>query len=156
MPNQSRAPLTGGQLLLALMVIALATAVVPGVAAWRLNLYRVAQTQQRANVAAEDARHRALSPSAPATSASVVCGPGKLPKAAAGERRDEWVHYAVMAPQLFAAAMPTDAWSQCFLMNVGAPPGVRVWVLSAGPNGRIDTPFGADALGGDDIGAIVR
>ena len=157
MSGHVRAPISGAQLLLALLVIGLATAVVPVVAAWRLNVHRVAETQARANVAAETARRRLDDRSVTHTTESVVCGPGKVPKAAPGEERDAWVRFTVTAPQLFEVAMPTDAWAQCFLMNVGAATtGGRVWILSAGPNGQIDTPFGSPTLMGDDIGAVVR
>lgn len=73
-----------------------------------------------------------------------------------------------------------DPWGNRYLVNIGArgydspltltlsPLRVEreserssaVWVLSAGPNGIIETPFSAPAssavLGGDDIGALVR
>jgi hypothetical protein len=53
--------------------------------------------------------------------------------------------------------MPTDAWGRCFLLNADAwATGGPVWLLSAGPNGWIDTPPNAIALGGDDIGDRLR
>jgi hypothetical protein len=65
----------------------------------------------------------------------------------------------------------SDPWGDRYTVNVGAlhdrtmaaaaaPTGAAIWVLSAGPNGIIETPFAQDAeratLKGDDIGARVR
>jgi len=41
--------------------------------------------------------------------------------------------------------VPTDAWGNCFLIN-------DTWVISAGPNGALETPPDALALVGDDVG----
>ncbi|MEW5982364.1 MAG: hypothetical protein AB1806_08320 [Acidobacteriota bacterium] len=63
-----------------------------------------------------------------------------------------------------------DPWGHRYLVNVGllgpaspSPPHEQpaaVWVLSAGPNGTIDTPYrqpvGTASLGGDDIGARIQ
>ncbi len=65
-----------------------------------------------------------------------------------------------------------DPWSNRYVVNVGmieAPQGVQrrtgeaksaVWVLSAGPNGVIETPFNQSVLvaglGGDDIGIRIQ
>lgn len=156
MARRLPAPISGRQLVISLGIIAMSTVVVPPGAAWWLNRHRVAQTRERALHAADDVRLHGAARGVDHVEASVVCGPGRLPKA--GESGpDEWVRYTAIAPQVFGAGMPTDAWGQCFLMNVGQwKGGGRVWVLSAGPNGRIDTPLGATIVQGDDIGAIVR
>jgi hypothetical protein len=57
-----------------------------------------------------------------------------------------------------------DPWGNQYVVNVGKlQPGQnrQAWVISAGPNGTIDTPFDATttdaaALGGDDIGARLQ
>ena len=38
---------------------------------------------------------------------------------------------------------PTDPWGRCFLVNLAgvSRADTSVWVLSAGPNGVIDTPY---------------
>ncbi len=147
--------LHGRQLVAALLTIFLVTAVAPPVAAWRLNLYRINQTRERALLAADAVRAnggRVLG-----GGIEVACGPGRLPKTSGTVEQEGWLSRAVLAPAVFGEGMPTDAWGQCFLMNVGAfARGDRVWVLSAGPNGSIDTPFGAAELAGDDIGAIIK
>jgi len=152
----NRAPISGVQLLLALLAIGVATAVLPPVAATRLNAYRIAETRDRAaatvRFATSDAGQRLVE----ATDAKVVCGPGLVPKPAPGVP-DEWVRATVIAPALFGPGAPVDAWNQCFLMNIGqAKTGGRVWMLSAGPNGLIETRLGADTVAGDDIGVVVR
>lgn len=155
MTRATRSPVSGAQLVFVLAGIFLVTAVVPPFGAWRLNVQRVHQTQERANRAAAAASRDHLA--VMAQSVEVACGPGRLPKAAGASGQEAWVDHAVIAPAVFGAGMPTDAWGQCFLMNLGeGRRGGGVWILSAGPNGRVDTPFGATALGGDDIGAIVR
>jgi type II secretory pathway pseudopilin PulG len=72
-------------------------------------------------------------------------------------------------PYLPAALRP-DPWNHQYVVNVGllssgdetADDAAKyaVWVLSAGPNGVIDTPYRqpieSAALGGDDIGARVQ
>ena len=142
--------------MLSLCLIILLTVVVPPGAAWWLNRHRVTQTSERAFLAAANVRDHAEERGLGRTDVAVVCGPGKLPTVGAAAE-DAWVSNTVIGHPDFGAGMPTDAWGQCFLMNVGQwKTGGRVWVLSAGPNGKIDTPLGATSVQGDDIGAIVR
>ncbi len=61
-------------------------------------------------------------------------------------------------------ALSEDPWGRSYLANVGKlQPGQnsQVWVISAGPNGVVDTPFATSstagaALSGDDIGARIQ
>jgi prepilin-type N-terminal cleavage/methylation domain-containing protein len=63
----------------------------------------------------------------------------------------------------YATQLPVDPWGRPYVINalnltsVVVPP-IPVWVLSAGPNGTIDTPIAAATIvpGGDDIGFRVR
>ena len=64
----------------------------------------------------------------------------------------------------FAGSTPVDPWGRPYVVNVisgfftHATNYKRLWVLSAGPNGRIDTPANATAtteITGDDIGLLV-
>ncbi len=161
-----RLPFSGAQLAGALMAIVVATAAVPPGAAWLLNSRRVTQTQTRAQSAADYLRaHTAGFAQA---HIAITCGPGRLPllvpttpsaRAAARARSShgDWILGAVSAPEFFGAGMPTDAWGRCFMFNVGAWTTERpIWLLSAGPNGLIETPIDALAIGGDDIGVRVR
>lgn len=64
----------------------------------------------------------------------------------------------------FAGSTPLDPWGRPYVINVissfstHATNYKRLWVLSAGSNGRIDTPAAATAtteLSGDDIGLMI-
>ncbi len=160
--------MSGSQLVAAIAVVILVTAVLPPAAAWSLNEARIAQTQERARAASERLRARADELAAIGTTVGIACGPGRLPdivpamataRAAAAARpsHQAWLFGATIAPGLFGGGMPTDAWGHCFLLNVGdwASDG-PVWILSTGPNGLVDTPTNASAIGGDDVGARVR
>jgi hypothetical protein len=165
MPNPvKRSPISGGQMVAALVAIVIATAVVPPAAAWALNKSRVAQTQERVRAAIDRLRSNPAN-IAKWSSSGIVCGPGRLPDPEASVARNRfpiaahaaWLREAKIAPELFGAGMPTDAWGRCFLLNAGDPASSGpIWLLSAGPNGLIDTPPDAAALSGDDIGGRVR
>jgi len=127
-----------------LLLAVLATAVLPPAGAWWLNARRIAETSER--LASAEARV------VPAPSGAVVCGPGRLPPADtrfAGDIHRAWVTAASGDRESFGAGMPTDAWGQCFLLT-------DRWLLSAGPNGIVETPFAATQVVGDDIGMRVR
>ncbi len=162
-----RSPFSGAQLIAALAAILFATVVLPPAAAWALNRSRIAQTWTRARTAAERLRVNRDDTAAIGRSAGILCGPGRLPDRepaavslrAAGSppAHTAWLREATIAPQAFGSGMPTDAWGRCFLLNAGAwTSGGPIWLLSAGPNGVIDTPPNALALGGDDIGNRLR
>lgn len=64
----------------------------------------------------------------------------------------------------FAGSTPLDPWGRPYVINViaghsnHATNHKRMWVMSAGPNGRIETTANATAttdLGGDDIGVLI-
>ena len=162
-----RSPLSGTQLVAALIGIAFATAVLPPAVAWTLNRSRIAQTEARAQSGLARLRSSGVLLSALAAHTGIVCGPGRVPDrepATASARNGAsypshiaWLREAQIAPVLFGAGMPTDAWGRCFLLNAdGLSRGEPVWLISAGPNGLIDTPPNALALGGDDIGGRLR
>jgi len=163
-----RFPLSGRQVAAVLAAVVLATAVVPPGAAWWLNERRIEQTRARVAEAADRLRARATDVAAAAGAVGIACGPGRLPDiepASSSVRRaadalrthQAWVSTAARAPGLFDDGMRADGWGRCFLLNVrdwasGGP----VWLLSAGPNGVVDTPATALETGGDDIGQRVR
>jgi hypothetical protein len=144
--------ITGRQVIAALGVVVLATAVVPPVAAWWLNARRIDATASRANALAPLLRGD--------RGTGVVCGPGQLPDPPLGAVtavHDAWVGTAILNPALLGDDAPADAWGRCFVFDADAHGrGTTAWLLSAGPNGAIDTPRGAPALVGDDIGVVVR
>jgi hypothetical protein len=159
-------PISGLQLLLALVAITLATVVAPPATAWWLNQSRTEQTQERVAAAASRLRTLMENDALLRSSAAVLCGPGRLPDAVPAaaasrpallETHASWLSAAVSAPDVFGDGMSTDAWGRCFLINAGAAArGLRVWIVSAGPNGLVETALGAPALGGDDIGVVLQ
>ncbi|MEO6223010.1 MAG: hypothetical protein ABIP90_07150 [Vicinamibacterales bacterium] len=162
-----RSPLSGAQLAAALVAILFATAGLPPAAAWTLNKTRITQTQDRARAATERLRVTGEWSTAFASNSGIVCGPGRLPdrEPPSGDARaavslaahGAWLRGARVTPDLFGPGMPTDAWGRCFLLNVDSwMSGRPVWLLSAGPNGLIDTPPDATELGGDDIGGRLQ
>jgi len=73
----------------------------------------------------------------------------------------------------FSSELAADPWGRRYVVNIGlidlspgavtasGQPKAAVWVLSAGPNGVIETPFAASILtsaqpGGDDIGTRIQ
>lgn len=63
----------------------------------------------------------------------------------------------------YAATLPVDPWGRPYVINAAnftsaVVPPVPTWVLSAGPNGVVETNIAAatTATGGDDIGFRVR
>ena len=60
------------------------------------------------------------------------------------------------------ATLGLDPWGHAYVISVGAvelggqpiSPGAQAWVLSAGPNGILETTPDAVVLGGDDRGFI--
>jgi hypothetical protein len=137
----SKGPRVHGSFVVRGVLLALlATAVLPPAGAWWLNSRRVAVTAERVGAVSRD-----LGPIEPGT---VVCGPGRLPDLDvlnAHEIHVAWISSAIIRPESFGAGASTDGWGRCFLMNAR-------WILSAGPNGLVDTPPDADRLRGDDIG----
>ena len=130
----------GSRVLRALLLAVLATAVLPPLGAWGLNHRRVEITAERVRSAA--ARVSAVE------DGQVLCGPGRVPDRdvmGAHATHVAWITAAVSRPEAFGGDMPTDGWGRCFLINTR-------WMLSAGANGVVDTGFGDDHLGGDDIG----
>jgi hypothetical protein len=93
----------------------------------------------------------------------VLAGPGKRPVV-----NDERWHSATSVPlarllppladpATDAAAQP-DPWGNAYLVNVAVPPSTgTVWVLSAGPDGIVQTPFVSQAAPlGDDRATRLR
>lgn len=155
--------MTGTRVLTTLGFILLATAVLPPAAAWGVNRFRVRTASLEVASIAETLRHVEPGLRDSLHGAEVLCGPGRLP--VTGERGAErWV----TAPRAALAvavgdrrAVAADPWGNCYLVNLaaltaGGP--ARLWVLSAGPNGIIDTPFvtSSETPVGDDVGITVR
>jgi hypothetical protein len=91
---------------------------------------------------------------------AVLAGPGLPPRA----RDAAWTAGRLEALPATCAGRPLsdlrpDPWENRYVVDVPAvrSPGARGWVLSAGPNGIIETPFPvASGPEGDDVGVRVR
>lgn len=134
---------TGVQLMLALAVIA-CLMLAPVLMARHIQDSRIGASRARVDALAGQLRGVTMPRGA------VLAGPGNPP----AETRDHrWL--AGTTTPLRVAGTEADAWGNQLLVNAGASS--AIWVLSAGPNGVIDTPFdGASQPAGDDIAARIR
>lgn len=149
----------GARVLAWLLGIILLTAVLPPAAAWALNRHRVTQTVTRAEAVARslDSRRHDLVAMVEQLGVAVACGPGRMPDR---EPSGLWVNRAMQTPGLLGESLPADGWGRCYLVNIEAlRPGAEdlpVWVISAGPNGFIDTHPAATQVQGDDLGVRLQ
>jgi type II secretory pathway pseudopilin PulG len=139
--------------LAALLVLAVLAAV-PFAAVRTLHSRRISAADTELRVLASQLRSAIAQPVD--GSHGILVGSGSMPEA----DDQEWLT-ATRAP--LAAIVTFDApdpWGNAYVVNTGAQPGDRVWVLSAGPNGRIDTPFrqpsAVAAPAGDDRATPLR
>ena len=99
--------------------------------------------------------------------ADLLGGPGATPEA---QGVSQWANEQVASlGDYVSQPLRPDPWGNRYMVNVGIlrrvaaaglPPAERVlWVLSAGPNGILETPYGSPAaaavVGGDDVGARI-
>lgn len=158
--RRPRAGLTGVQLVIALSFILLLSVIVPWNIASRVHRGRIARA--RADVAAIAASLRTGGAGYPPD--AILVGPGANPEIPQGSDWRQVIAISASAAHLDLSLAP-DPWGNHYLIyptpaGPGAthppPPGIARWVLSAGPNGIVDTPFrqapDRAALGGDDIG----
>lgn len=155
--------MTGRRVIAALGLILLATAVLPPAAAWSVNRSRVRVASAEVAALAETLGHVAPASAGAASGADVLCGPGRLPLAQA-PATERWV----TAPRAALArvvgnrhVLSADPWGNGYVANLAAITAgepTTLWVLSAGPNGIIDTPFvsALRAPAGDDVGMRIR
>jgi hypothetical protein len=90
-----------------------------------------------------------------APAVNVLLGPGRVPKA----NDTRWLDGASypLDSALSEIAVTADPWGNGFVINAGASPSSR-WLLSAGPNGTLETPFDGSSGRplGDDRGRHLR
>jgi hypothetical protein len=165
---------TGRTLAAALAAIALLTFVLPPLAARQVHLRRIDRARQgveRLATALTTDGGTALAEIAAGPTGGepfVLAGPGAAPVFEPGLG---WPAARVLSPDAVAQHLPStpeqgardalgdtpDPWGNQYLAVVGASPGPAkpVTVISAGPNGTIETPFGsASTPRGDDIVAV--
>ena len=150
--------MTGRRVLAALGLILLATAVLPPAAAWRVNRSRVRAASAEAAALADILQARPAELRDAARGADVLYGPGRIPSAQTPETA-RWVTAPRAALALVVGdrhGLLADPWGNGYMVNLSAPAAgesATLRVLSAGPNGIIDTPF-VSASGtpeGDDV-----
>ena len=135
--------MTGRQVLGAVLCILLGTFVLPPMAAYAVNARRVARAER--DVHAIAAGLAGLT--ARVAAGAVLEGPGRLPTAAT-EHAQAWLSgpHGSLPARLGGMDVPQDPWGNAYLVN-------RQLVVSAGPDGMIDTAFGAGSPAGDDVAA---
>ena len=174
--RQRQAPAAGGQrgfsgarLLQALAAILVLAVVAPPGLATLVNRSRIDRAQTEVGRLADALQDSRLVDRARGLEADdLLGGPGNAPDAP-GLR--QWVDGRVGNLSGYVSQpLRSDPWGNRYLVNTGVlqtgdadeasfEPGA-VWVLSAGPNGLVETPYAAPAvsaaLGGDDIGARIE
>jgi type II secretory pathway pseudopilin PulG len=133
----------------ALVAIALLTFVMPPLLARQVSAARVARANEEAgriaNLAAtDDGTANGLIPAAFRLDPIVLAGPGIAPKFA---EATAWPEQRATSP---FSAQP-DPWGNHYVIVMTTRVNATTVVLSAGPNGVVETPFGVTTGGGDDI-----
>ena len=175
---------TLAELLVSLTVILLLAIVVPALIATSVARTRMARAEADVERIAEDLKHSGLEARLSASNrkarVDVLAGVGNVPMLPPNSpwagRSEDLAHMPDENGGAAAAGRQglegtTDPWGNRYMVNVGALSGLphndatarvgrAVWVLSAGPNGIVETPFDQPAdrakLAGDDIGFRVR
>ena len=155
-PHRALTPAGVSAALLAIAVLAFA---LPYVAVRTLHSRRLAAADQRTHAIAERLQAVVDSGSAqipPGT--EVLAGAGDRPVVPAGDELWNSATSIPLARVIGATLAVADPWGNAYLVNIAASrDGGRVWVLSAGPDGIVQTPFLATgAPAGDDRAAPVR
>ncbi len=156
-PGRADAVLSGRRLALALVTIGLLAFVFPPLAARQVQTRRVArataQVEDTARAAAR-AGVAGLLTNPSLNDIGVLSGPGDPPARADDGAWDAARHAALPSYLELNPPPIPDPWLRALQVNIGAArTGGRIVVLSAGPNGIIETPFAAPGPGalGDDI-----
>ena len=162
-----RSGFSGVRLLQALTgIVLLAVAAPPGFAILvnrsrvdqaRQEVHRLADTLQVAGLIARPGGQWA---------GGLLGGPGNTPEAPGVS---QWVDGRVASlGDYVSQSLRSDPWGNQYLVNVGLPRGGdaeggtaphALWVLSAGPNGIVETPYAmltvSAVVGGDDVAARI-
>ena len=86
----------------------------------------------------------------------VLVGPGDQPRAV-DERWGATATFSLLRALKPPPAIAPDPWGNAFLVHVGSGPEGSRWVISAGPDGILQTPAsGGDRAGGDDRIARIK
>lgn len=148
--------MSGRKLAAALVAIALLTFVLPPLAARQVNERRIDRARRDvARIAASlGGEHQAALAEAIASADGgplVLTGPGAAPTCAPDLG---WPAGRMVPWPALSDTESRDPWGNHYLIAVGRGSGAPIVVLSAGPNGTVDTPFATAASPrGDDIAA---
>jgi len=145
---------SGRQLAGALIAIALLTFVLPPLASWQVNVSRVNRAHDEAKHIAElavrdDGTTTGIGPGVKRVSPLVLAGPGAAPKFADGSNWPEQRATSALSAQ-------PDPWGNHYLVVMPTQDNNAAIVVSAGPNGVVETQFGATTAAEDDIVVLKR
>jgi hypothetical protein len=160
--RRPRVGLTGVQLAVALSAIFLLSVVLPWSMATRLQRGRLARAGADVQAIAASLQAAGVGRQAGYPSDAILVGPGANPQIPLGSDWRQVTAISASAAHLDLGLVP-DPWGNHYLIypspaaaSATLPPDIARWVLSAGPNGIVETPFrqppDAALLGGDDIG----
>lgn len=151
--------MTGRRVVATLAAVVVATLMLPPIGAWAVNQLRL----RRASSDTRELAARLVGPGGQVgrvglVGIDVLCGPGLAPDTIGGAT-ERWAMRPVgslAAAMVDARPVPADPWGNCYLVNIGAARDderATLWILSAGPNGLVETPFAssADQPAGDDV-----
>ncbi len=144
-------------ILLLAAIVALAF-VLPYLAVYTLHVRRL-QTADASTRALADRMTEALRAGTDGmpSGTQVLAGPGDRPRAI----DERWSAVAMLPLTQVLKSDPAirpDPWGNAYLVNLGSGAGGALWVVSAGPDGVLQTPFGgsADRASGDDRLARIK
>lgn len=160
--RRPRAGLTGAQLATALAAILLLGVVAPAEIATRLHAARIARAESQVRVIAAALDSARLASEAAGESGLVFVGPGASPVLPTNSGWSEVRMVGLPAAALDFTLSP-DPWGNHYVVypsprqsGTRSAAAMSLWVLSAGPNGIVDTPFqqipDRATLLSDDIG----
>jgi type II secretory pathway pseudopilin PulG len=138
----------------ALVAIALLTFVMPPLVARQVNAARLARATEEAGriaslAAEDDGTATGVEPRVSRAGPPVLAGPGVTPKFA---EATGWP--AQRATSAFNAQ--SDPWGNQYLIVMPTRDSNDAIAVSAGPNGVVETAFGATTCAGDDIVVVRR
>lgn len=128
-------------LVASLIGIAVLAIVLPYVAISALHARRL----EAANQALDELAARMPSVQRLPEGAAVLVGPGSPPRS----NDPRWTT-GPSAP--FGVTLTADPWGNAYVLNAAAPADAAVWLLSAGPDGIIETPFVQPAANATTLG----
>ena len=144
--------MTGSRLAGVLLAIVAATAVLPPAGAWAVNRHRVSRANREVGDLAQALAVRPTIVFRAGNGAVLLRGDGRSAQSA-GPQSEGWVttNTASLGSALGRDTLGADPWGNSYLVKVVG--GTGVVLLSAGPNGLVETPFDTPGLtaGGDDI-----